>query len=60
MRAYELTGSVSPRLRAIEREDSIASPDHVVVDLRAASLNYRDIQKAKLGRQVLPLSDGRA
>jgi NADPH:quinone reductase-like Zn-dependent oxidoreductase len=58
MRAYQLTGSVSPRLKAIEREDPIASPEHVVVDLRAASLNYRDIQEAKLGRQVIPLSDG--
>ena len=58
MRAYQLTGSDSPRLQAVKREDPIEATGHVVVDLHAASLNYRDLQEAKLGRRVIPLSDG--
>lgn len=58
MRAFQLTGSDNPRLEAIEREDPVATPGHVVVDLRAASLNYRDLLESKGGRAVIPLSDG--
>jgi NADPH:quinone reductase-like Zn-dependent oxidoreductase len=58
MRAYQLTGSDTPRLKAIERDDPGEVPNHVIVDLRAASLNYRDLQESRLGRRVIPLSDG--
>ena len=58
MRAYHLTGSDKPRLRLVERDEPKASPGHVVVDLHAASLNYRDLLQAKGDAGVIPLSDG--
>lgn len=58
MRAYELTGSDRPRLKIVERDDPTPTPGHVVVDLRAASLNYRDLLQAKTDRGLIPLSDG--
>jgi NADPH:quinone reductase-like Zn-dependent oxidoreductase len=58
MRAYQLTGSDKPRLEIVEREDPTPAPGQVVVDLRATSLNYRDLLQAKVDRGLIPLSDG--
>ena len=58
MIAYELTGSDAPRLRRTERASPQPHGDRVVVDLRAASLNYRDLLQAGTDAGLIPLSDG--
>lgn len=57
MRAFELTGA-TPRLRPVERPDPHAQAGQVVVGLRAASLNYRDLLQARGNVGLIPLSDG--
>lgn len=58
MRVQRLTGSERPTLRVDEAPDPVPAHGHVVVDLRAASLNYRDLIVAGRARDVIPLSDG--
>ena len=58
MRAYHLSGSNHPRLRLVERDDPLPTSGHVIVDLRAASLNYRDLLQARTESGLIPLSDG--
>ena len=57
MRAYHLTGS-SPRLTSITLPDPKAAAGEVVVALKAASLNYRDLLQAGGNAGLIPLSDG--
>jgi NADPH:quinone reductase-like Zn-dependent oxidoreductase len=58
MRAYRLTGR-SPRLVLDEAApEPSAGPGQVVVELRAASLNYRDLLNARANAGLIPLSDG--
>ncbi len=58
MRAYELTGRL-PRLQAVDRPGPAApGPGEVVVAVRAASLNYRDLLQAGGNAGLVPLSDG--
>ncbi|MGP1255386.1 MAG: zinc-dependent alcohol dehydrogenase family protein [Kiloniellales bacterium] len=66
MRAYELTDGTDVNALAIkERPAPQAGPGQVVVDVRACSLNYRDLlvvkgTSASSGRAsgIVPLSDG--
>lgn len=58
MRAYHLTGSSDPRLKLVEAPDPVAGPGDVVVALRAASLNYRDLLVSGSTAGIVPLSDG--
>src|SRR5215470_1273028 len=63
MRAYEVGGKGIESLAAVERPEPVAGHGEVVVRIRAASLNYRDLQVArgaygKNQRRVIPLSDG--
>jgi NADPH:quinone reductase-like Zn-dependent oxidoreductase len=58
MRCYKLTGHENPTLALDEVDDPTASGGQIIVDLRAASLNYRDLIVAKNARGTIPLSDG--
>lgn len=66
MRAYELTDGTDVNALAIkERPAPQAGPGQVVIDVRACSLNYRDLlvvkgSSASSGRAsgIVPLSDG--
>jgi NADPH:quinone reductase-like Zn-dependent oxidoreductase len=65
MQAYEIQGGFGlDRLARVERPDPVAGPGQVVLRLRAASLNYRDLMMVEGSynpRQPLPLipcSDG--
>jgi NADPH:quinone reductase-like Zn-dependent oxidoreductase len=58
MRAYRLTGSSDPRLDLVDIPDPVAGPGEVVVALRAASLNYRDLLVSGSTAGIVPLSDG--
>jgi len=61
IRSYELRGT---ELTQVTRPEPVAAPGHVVVQIRAASLNYRDLMiqhgrypgPTKAG--LVPLSDG--
>ncbi|GJD96263.1 zinc-dependent alcohol dehydrogenase family protein [Methylobacterium iners] len=63
MRAYRLAGANAP-LRLIDAPEPQAGPGEILVDLRAATLNYRDIivrEERYGGAQrgdLIPLSDG--
>lgn len=63
MRAFRLNGAGSP-LRLIEEPDPRPGPGQVLVDLKAATLNYRDtiVQEGRYGGEqkadLIPLSDG--
>lgn len=58
MRCYKLTGHDSPTLALGDAPDPSPKPGEVVVDLRAASLNYRDLLVAGNAKGSIPLSDG--
>lgn len=66
MKAYELIdGESLSAIKIVERPDPTPGPNEVVIDVKACSLNYRDVLIAKgtypaLGRTtgVVPLSDG--
>jgi len=64
MKAYELTGKGLDHLTLVTREQSIPGKGEVLIRMRAASLNYRDLMIAKgvYRREVryplIPLSDG--
>ena len=64
MKAYELqaTGSLDG-LRLVDRPEPVAACGEIVVRVKAASLNYRDllVMQGAYGRATLPLtplSDG--
>lgn len=57
MRRYITTGQNSPKLRMEDAPDVSPKRGEVVVDLKAASLNYRDLLQAR-GAGVVPASDG--
>ena len=65
MRAYLVTADAGPdAIERVERPDPEPGPGEVLVEMRAASLNYRDTVVAAGGyprndtRPVVPLSDG--
>src|ERR1019366_9046230 len=67
MRAYEITAGSSTLdgLRRCERPDPVPLPNQILVRIKAASLNYRDLLIARghyMGGTVtadtIPLSDG--
>jgi NADPH:quinone reductase-like Zn-dependent oxidoreductase len=58
MRRYTLTGRDNPRLILGDIQEARPGRGEIAVDLKAASLNYRDLLVAKSARDVVPLSDG--
>ena len=58
MQSYILTGNENPRLKLVEKQDRKPGRGEIAVDLRAASLNYRDLIVAKRTKDSIPLSDG--
>ena len=65
MRAYLVTSDAGPdAIERVERSDPAPGPGEVLVEMKAASLNYRDTVVAAGGyprndaRPVVPLSDG--
>ena len=63
MKAYKIFESGEPRLRPVELPEPKAGPGQIVVRLRAASLNYRDIMVltglyGEMRLPIIPLSDG--
>jgi len=63
MRAYRLNGAAAP-LKPVEEADPTPGPGQVLVDLKAATLNYRDmiVREGRYGGEqradLVPLSDG--
>src|SRR5215469_6744125 len=63
MKAYKIFESGEPKLRAVELPELKAGPGQIVVRVRAASLNYRDImvltgRYGEMRLPIVPLSDG--
>lgn len=58
MRRYLLTGQENPRLIFDEAAEPSPGCGEVAIDLRAASLNYRDLVISRRLGGVVPLSDG--
>lgn len=58
MKTYLLTGNASPALKLSSQPTPQAGAGEVVVDIKAASLNYRDLLVAEHTQGVIPLSDG--
>ncbi len=58
MRCYRLTGTSEPVLTLADGPSPIPNAGEVVVALRAASLNYRDLIVAQNEAGLIPLSDG--
>jgi NADPH:quinone reductase-like Zn-dependent oxidoreductase len=58
MQHYILTGNETPRLKLTSATQRQPVRGEVAVDLRAASLNYRDLIVAKNAKDNVPLSDG--
>lgn len=62
MRVWELSAGYGiDNLRLVERAEPVAEPGQVVLEMCAASLNYRDLLKVEQGGDSLPLvplSDG--
>ncbi|TCR62968.1 NAD(P)-dependent alcohol dehydrogenase [Bosea sp. BK604] len=63
MRAYRLNGATAPLAR-VEEADPRPGPGELLIDLKAATLNYRDtiVREARYGGEqradLIPLSDG--
>ncbi|WP_191059456.1 zinc-dependent alcohol dehydrogenase family protein [Geminicoccus harenae] len=58
MRRYRITGREHPTVVLEDAEDPVPGHGELRVDLRAASLNYRDLIVAQRFSDVVPLSDG--
>lgn len=58
MKTYVLTGNASPALKLCDQPAPKAGPGEVVVNMKAASLNYRDLLVAEQTQGNIPLSDG--
>ena len=58
MRRYLLTGHEQPTVTLHEGEDRNPGKRELAIDLRATSLNYRDLLVAKSVKDLVPLSDG--
>ncbi|OON40321.1 hypothetical protein BTJ39_07830 [Izhakiella australiensis] len=58
MKAYKLTGRQRPLLAAEELPTPQPGIGQVVIRIKAASLNYRDILVASQAEGIVPLSDG--
>src|SRR5262249_25802382 len=64
MKAYVLSEPGAGRWRLMNRPDPIPGPGEVLIAVRAASLNYRDLMQARglypglPKKEILPLSDG--
>lgn len=58
MHAYQTTGQDAPRLKMLDMPAPVPGPGQVVVDVKATSLNYRDLLECKRGHGIVPLSDG--
>ena len=64
MQAYELRSFGFDSLKLVERPEPVVSPGQVLLQMRAFSLNYRDLMIAKgtynpkLKLPAIPLSDG--
>jgi len=58
MQHYILTGNETPRLKLASAAQRPPVRGEVAIDLRAASLNYRDLIVAKNAKDNVPLSDG--
>ncbi len=58
MQRYVLTGNERPTIALEKADDPRPGPGELVVDLRAASLNYRDLVVAQRFRDLVPMSDG--
>ncbi|MET2832572.1 zinc-dependent alcohol dehydrogenase family protein [Mesorhizobium shangrilense] len=58
MQSYRTTGETNPTLTLVETPDPVAGANELLVDVKAASLNYRDLIVAQNNKGVLPLSDG--
>lgn len=63
MRAYRLNGATAP-LKRVEEVDPRPGPGELLIDLKAATLNYRDliVRESRYGADqradLIPLSDG--
>ncbi len=57
MRAYHVTGTVT-RLAEVDLPEPSLQPGEVIVEIRAASLNYRDLLQSDDQSGFVPLSDG--
>lgn len=58
MQRYILTGNETRRLKLTEGDVRQPEKGEVAIDLRAASLNYRDLVIASNFKDIVPLSDG--
>ncbi|KAF1051937.1 MAG: alcohol dehydrogenase [Stenotrophomonas maltophilia] len=58
MRCYRLTGENTPLLTLANAADPLPREGEVRVDIRAVSLNYRDLIVAGIGQGSIPVSDG--
>lgn len=58
MWSYVLTEQTGPILTLTEKPRPVPGAGEVVVDLKAASLNYRDVLVAEKEAGLIPLSDG--
>lgn len=58
MKGYILTGNISPALHLTELPAPEPGEEQVRVDIKAVSLNYRDLLVAEQTQGDIPLSDG--
>lgn len=58
MKKYVLTGDTNSLLELVEANEPVAARNELLIDIKATSLNYRDLLVANDGKGVVPLSDG--
>src|SRR4051794_36466952 len=58
MQSYILTGETNPTVTLIDAPEPVAGPNELLIEVKAASLNYRDLIVSKDGKGGIPLSDG--